>query len=315
MIDKTNYSSDVTFLINSCDKFDDVWPIYFKALKAQFPESTNFPFVLNTESKTFSFENFDINCYQFYKGNEKLDSWSMRLYKTLDAINTEFIVFSLEDYFIEERVDFNKFLKAIDFIKTDPDIDMISFMTYGNDNRHYYIDDNKCDFLVLYPKIARWKITCKIALWRRKSLMYFLNLYESPWEFEIMGTWRACKSNKKFYTVKPGYKVIEYKPYSLGIHQNKWKNSNISKEYFSQNGIFVDFAKRGFIEMDDEYSIINTLPSGIFKKVFWKNVFLKFKNNRFSLSLVKIYIYSVIIKFLEKVYVFFNKNKVNIISN
>lgn len=293
--------NDVTFLINSCDKYEDIWPVFFKTLKIQFPECIKFPFVLNTETKSFKFEDFDIKCFQFYKDIKCNDSWSKRLYKTLDTIKTEFVVFSLEDFFIEERVDCNRFLESINIARKDDDIDMISYITYGNDNKHYYIGDNKYDFLVLYPKVAKWKITCKIALWRRTSLMSYLNLNESPWEFEIMGTWRACRSDKKFYTIKPGYKVIEYKPYILGLHGNKWKNKNLCEKYFDKLGIKVDFSKRGFVEMNKMYSIISGFPKDIFKKVFWDSFFEKIENKRFSFKLVKMYIISFAISILEKI--------------
>ena len=52
-------NNDVTFLISSCDKYEDAWHPFFKLLHVH-GGAINYPIVLNTETKSYSSDFFDV---------------------------------------------------------------------------------------------------------------------------------------------------------------------------------------------------------------------------------------------------------------
>ena len=98
--------ADVTFLINSCDKYEDAWHPFFECLW-HFAGEIPYPIILNTETKQFSSPRYSILCIN--TGTKKHMSWSERLLRVLDSVKTDFIFFLLEDYFLKDRFDRERF--------------------------------------------------------------------------------------------------------------------------------------------------------------------------------------------------------------
>ena len=44
--------NDITIIVNSCDKYSDLWYPFFELLRIQWPD-LSYPIILNTESKTY----------------------------------------------------------------------------------------------------------------------------------------------------------------------------------------------------------------------------------------------------------------------
>ena len=53
------YMDKIALLVNSCDKYEDLWAPFFTLLKKYW--NPEYPIVLNTESKDFNFEGLNIN--------------------------------------------------------------------------------------------------------------------------------------------------------------------------------------------------------------------------------------------------------------
>ena len=54
-----------TFIVNSCDANEDTWVPFFMCLEKNWPEM-NWPVVLNTESKSFTFGKYKIDSYGLF---------------------------------------------------------------------------------------------------------------------------------------------------------------------------------------------------------------------------------------------------------
>ena len=64
------HSDRYTIVVSSCDAYSDLWEPFFKVLKAEWKGLDKIPIVLNTESKSFSYDGLDIRTMKMYpKGN------------------------------------------------------------------------------------------------------------------------------------------------------------------------------------------------------------------------------------------------------
>lgn len=115
--------NDVTIFISSCDLYEDAWMPVIALLKKQWPEC-KYPIVLGTEEKLFDspLENVQTICAG------KNISWTERVRRCLSKIDTEYVLFMLEDYFLFDKVKVEGFEKALDIIRNDKTVGMIHFV-------------------------------------------------------------------------------------------------------------------------------------------------------------------------------------------
>ena len=105
---------DLSILVNSCDSFEDCWDPFFKLFEKYWPDC-NLPIILNTEYKVF--DNKKVVSSKSACGFKKKLTWSEALLNALNLVDTEFILYLQEDYFIEEYVDVDSIRKAVNFLK------------------------------------------------------------------------------------------------------------------------------------------------------------------------------------------------------
>lgn len=228
----------VSVLINTCDKYEDVWYPFFRF----FRRNWNCPYkvYLNTETKQCK-ENDVINLNSGF-----CDSWSLRLKNALKKIKSKYVIFLLEDFFLLEPVEQNEIDNTIKIMESDKKISVITFEICQRflSKPTKYFGYNQRDLSSMYF------LNCQASIWRRKDLIEFLNPYENPWQFELFGSNRA-KLYSKLFLVSNGSSSLPFK-YKInvdsgyGIYRGKWLKSNV--KLFLENGLDVDFNKLGFYD-------------------------------------------------------------------
>ncbi len=238
--------TELTILVNSCDKYEDAWDPFFKLFKTNFPYCEKCNILLNTETKEYKcdFLNVTTVC------GGKDASWSQRLKKGLEIANTEIVLFFLEDFFLQEKVNQTMFDEAFNLIKNNPDIGYIGLK--HSPERAFsdpsYIPKDK--FFSRDLLATTYRITAMSVLWRKDWLLELLDESENAWEFEV----NASKRSKNFT-----YKVLEINningvcppvfcfedkiKYGYGITHGQWLPKN--KELFEKYGIVVNFENLG----------------------------------------------------------------------
>jgi hypothetical protein len=237
---------DCTFIVNSCDAQSDIWLPFFLCLEKYWPEM-NWPIVLNTESKTYKYKNYDIKTFRLFEG--KKDKWSQRLKETLKQIKTKYIFFMLDDFFIVEPVDTKFINQCFKWMDENPKIAVFSFHPVIDDNN---MPSSKYKGFEKRPKHGNYMLNCQAAIWRRDRLIKFLKNAESPWDFEVYGSIRVSGFHDDFYTLLPKHKhPIEYnmRKGGTGLVRGMWSKS-VVVPLFKELGIKVDFNKRGFAPED-----------------------------------------------------------------
>ncbi len=227
----------ISVLVNSCDKYEDAWKPFFHFFKKHW-SACPYKVYLNTESKQYVDDDIEIHTINSRKGI----SWSKRLKNALKQIDTEYIIFLLEDFFFLDDVDQGEIDKCLGYMEEDKKITTISFVNYvkpkllpSNIPGYGEKDEN-----------GRYFLGCQAALWRRKDLIKYLSPYENAWQYEEVGTERAKLYGKKFLKTYESHAfVYELIPESggFGICNGKWLESNV--DLFKKEGLSVNFDRLG----------------------------------------------------------------------
>lgn len=238
-----NNRTDYTLVVASCDNYSDIWNPYFRLLKINWPEFDKH-IILICENKSFSFNGLDIEVVNI---NDKY--WSNRLIVALKKVKTKYVLFSLDDFFINDKVDNEEIVFCLNELNKHKDIATFSFAdSLVND-----VDDGVYQNYDLRHLYGEYRFNTQAALWRKKDLLKVLRKNESAWDAENNGTFRArvLLKNKRFYSVKKTKKLAISYEFGGGLHHGAWtKDTPALFDKYNITGI--DFSKRGFDEKPTE---------------------------------------------------------------
>lgn len=232
----------VTIVVNSCDLYEDAWEPNFKLFKIQWP-GCPYDFILNSETKIYNgeVENVRTICYR------KKSTWTERFRYVLEQIDSPYVLITLEDYFLLNKVNSDVFEKAVSIMENNLNVGMICLsQTSREDIKTDQYEDENFYSRVINEKCMIW---CRICLYRRDYLLELLRDHETIWEFEQYASYRARKldyiilqqnnSSPEVFTFK--IKIED----GYGITRGKWLPKNI--ELFEKHGIKVDFDRLGIL--------------------------------------------------------------------
>ncbi|MEG0751435.1 MAG: hypothetical protein RR998_05495 [Oscillospiraceae bacterium] len=232
---------DCTVIVSSCDAYSDLWPPFFTLLKRNW--NCLFPIVLNTESKSFSFDGLDIKTLSLFREGESVP-WGKRLRETLARVDSEYILFLLEDFYLTSAVDEKRLDEVFQWMEENHDIAVFSFYPAPGDNEK----SERYKGFEKRAQRAAYRFNAQAALWRRERIIGFVEPHESAWEWEHTGNERSYSVADAFYSAIEGYpQIFPYDPFVHGLYDGKWLKA--VPELFAQNGIEVDFAERGFFDL------------------------------------------------------------------
>ena len=166
-----------TVLINSCDRYAEAWKPFITLFDIHW-KNCPFNVCIATESIDANFPN--VTTIKTGTG-----SWSKRLNLALNAISTPYVIFMLEDFFLQGDVNEDELVKCVHYMENDPHIGAFYYCrTEGYDipsNRYPgYFDMNKSNRIIYH-------LNCQAALWDRKTLVEATKNEISPWDFEMKG--------------------------------------------------------------------------------------------------------------------------------
>ncbi len=266
--------NNCTIVVSSCDSYEDTWYPFFKIMDNQWKDRS-YPIVLNTESKSFDYGDMNIKTFNFYKPGKKVP-WGKRLIRTLKAIDTEYILFMLDDFFLLEPVDQKRIEQCIEWMDQDKEIAVFSFWRTHQPN----IKDGKYPHFEKRPQNGEYRLNCQAAVWRREKLISYIRPHEDPWQWEILGSQRSSRYPEKFYS------AIENEPLIMvydwfsggGVHRGKWTKGVV--DLFKKYNIECNFSKRGFV---GDITDIKTPPKK--RNIVYRG--LRYFHRKISLKIVR----------------------------
>ena len=240
--------NDLTILVNSSDGFEDCWAPFFTLFAKYWPGCTS-PIVLNTETKDAAFAGLTLRASRVALGEARRLTWSECLARCLDRIDTPYVLYLQEDFFLEAPVQtalIERFMNTLRHGRAD----VIRLMECGGSGPWHPTDDA---LLWRVDQHAAYRIALQAALWRKNTLRSHLRMHESPWQLEVFGSARArrvkdqvlCVNRDRFHG--HGTEVFPYEP--TGVVKGRWER-HIVEPLFAKQGIDIDFSLRGFYDPD-----------------------------------------------------------------
>ena len=245
-------NTDVTFLVNSCDKYEDAWHPFFECLW-HFAGELPYPIILNTETKRYASPRYPVLCVN--TDTKKRLTWSERLLHVLESVHTEFVFFLLEDYFLKDVFDRDRFEAVVAYMKANPDVAIVDvrprWASSPEEVKQNAVTYKDAEDEFKERNNAEFNITCSPGVWRTAALKELLRPHEDVWDFEIYSGIRAKKYGwtvVRFITRAPG--IYEYEDQiwgsGMGITGGHWLPNN--KPFFDSLGIQVNYNRLGIMD-------------------------------------------------------------------
>jgi hypothetical protein len=237
---------ETTIVINTCDAYEDVLGLYFSAFQEHWP-GCPYKIVLNTESKKLSFRDIDVTSHNFNSPTGQ-DIWGLRLKQTLNSCQSKYVIMLYDDFILEGRVGQEKITSCVTWLEENADIAVFYF---SNIPVNANIADDRFENFELIPKRGDYKLNSAPAIWRRESLLEFVEDSDNPWAWEFFGSYRTYRSPKLFYCVQKGHEDIYPYNYSLGgaVYRGKWVGA-VVLPLIEKYNLPIDVNRRGLV--DDE---------------------------------------------------------------
>ncbi|MFM9835206.1 MAG: hypothetical protein ACKVOA_03810, partial [Methylophilaceae bacterium] len=201
---------------------------------------------LNTETKDYSFKGLNIVCAKVAIGENRRLTWSECLERALDYIQTPYILYLQEDYFLEASVRVEALESMLSELR-EGRADVVRLSEAIDAGPWGKVDDA---LIWQVSKKAKYQLSLQAALWCKGFLLQQVRAHESPWQFESFGSMRLRrqKNNKIFCINRDLYsgenkEIFPYTP--TGVIAGKWVR-NIVEPLFAKHKIAVDFSQRGF---------------------------------------------------------------------
>ena len=215
----------ITILVNSCDLYEDAWYPFFYLLRKHWP-ACNYNIVLNTETKQYHDDYFNIKTIN--TGTEL--SWTARLRYVLNKIDTEYVLFFLEDFFLITDVKQEAFDKAVELISNNKDIGLIHFTPSEKTMPVPKYDLDNC-FYELPVKKRTLRTRVAVSLFRKDYFLKLLYGDENPWQYERESHIRSMFAGYKIYRQSyelypPTFTYFIDASIGVGITAKKWLSNN-----------------------------------------------------------------------------------------
>lgn len=225
-----------TLLVNSCDSYEDCWDGFFDLLLIQW-KNFNMKVVLNTETKNYSHDGLSIETMGLCA---KEMPWGKRLIETLKRIDTKYILFALDDFYLDQPVRVEELQKCYDYMEQNSEIAYFSFLPTNDKNN---VASTKYIGFEKRSQNGDYRLNCQFALWNRESLLSFIRPHESPWEWELYGSKRSHRYKQEMYSVQAGVPpVFSYKNGEV-IMRSRWYLSRV-QPLIDKYGLEIDLTKR-----------------------------------------------------------------------
>lgn len=224
-------------LICTCDKNADIWPYFFHFFKKHYPDCP-YPIYLNTETEKYEDPDLKITSLQAHKPGDPA-GWSRRLRDYLNAMDSEYVIILLEDFFFMADVRTDELERCM--MRMDQDKMIANFIF--DSGRHMCHESEFPEYLIQDRK-APFRLCLQAGIWRRKTLLKYLRNHENPWQFEIWGSKRARRWKEKSFVLKKDEPKVFTYPSGGAIADNRWRGDDICR-IMRENGFDIDFEARG----------------------------------------------------------------------
>jgi hypothetical protein len=263
----------LSILVISCDKYADVWPIFFRLFFKYWPDC---PFKIYLSSNLKEYEDPRIQSIKVGKDI----SWGSNLQVALSKITSKYVLTFLEDFLIFKPIDTNKIKRQFENIQQ---LDGHYLRLRDNPKPDKSLESTS-EIGEISPG-QNWRVAMQPAIWKHSSLVGLLRPDETAWDMEINGSIRSNEMITGFYST---YDCLIF--FNNGIEGSNWLRYNLP--YLKKEGIVLPVSQfpvmtrrkhiLRFISNKLNHLLVN--PAKLTVKKYFPKVFLKLKNAKTSSS-------------------------------
>jgi len=221
---------DIPLLVVSCDRYADLWPVFFDVLRARWPDCP-FPLYLGSNQARFERPGVTTLC----AGVDR--SWAGNLSRMLDLLSSEYVLFFLEDFFLRSAVNTESVVSAVNYFRSR-NVDCGRLAPLPAPTPLPPVPFPDCPTMGPVPPEFPYRVSAQIALWRVPALREYLVPGFSAWDFEHIGTRMSRHKSQVF--AGPFAALIDY---DHGVEKGRWKLEGI--EICRAAGVTPDTRARG----------------------------------------------------------------------
>lgn len=168
----------LAIVVVSCDKYGDLWDDVFNLLDIHWKDRP-YKTYLATDSKPFEREGVEV----LYFGN--IRQWMVCTRKAVEKIDTPYVLFLMEDYFVIKDIDTSIIEEDIRFMEEHH----VDFMNLHQ--KPYFLNEEESKFLNpsvrTIPNNTRYGLDTAGAIWRKDFFLEQLNREDGDaWRFEAI---------------------------------------------------------------------------------------------------------------------------------
>lgn len=237
-MNKESKPHDLTIVVNTCDAYHDVLGIFFHALQDCWPDCPH-PVVINTESRTYSHS----ARVHHHSSPNAVDDWGARLRATLSTIDSEYVMMLYDDFILDAPVSHERMSQGLGLLQKQAS----AVVAYLIDTALPLSCTDTDEMFVTIKDRVDYRLNSAPAIWRKQALMDYTETGDTPWAWEVFGTYRTWGDGRVFYSLNP--KQPDIYPYNHdkggAIYRGKWVREvvdNVAQKY----PLNIDWAQRGF---------------------------------------------------------------------
>lgn len=206
---------DCTVLVTSCDAYRDVEGPFLQLFRKYWPDC---PFELVIVSETGAAAGFDRTILM-----GKSPEWRTRTVGALEQIETPYVLFLCNDYFLNAPVDTARILSFVETMRVK------NALNY-----------RLCPDPPQAIKNTAYSVSCKAGIWNREFMLALARKYPSAWEFERKGSYDFDPSDPRPLLVT----ATQEFPFLDVVHKGYWEPW--AADFLRREKVDVDISRRGF---------------------------------------------------------------------
>jgi hypothetical protein len=239
----TSQSERCVVVVNSCDAYADVWPLFFAAFKDRWPHCP-FPLVVNTESLDAAAPGLRVSSHVMAP-HEQSSPWGARLLSTLKDQSSEYVLMLFDDFVLEEPVEGEAIDRCLGWMDADPSISVFYLSHVPGAVR----PESTYPGFEAIPRLTNYRLNSAPALWRRQHLIELTREDDNPWIWELFGTSRTFLHRGRYFCARPGQETVYRYNYTMGgaIYRGKWV-PQVAGPLIERYGLGIDMRVRGITD-------------------------------------------------------------------
>ena len=219
---------DFAIVVFSCDKNDEVWPVFKHCLDKYWDNHPN-TYLL---TETIKYNEIKTICR-----NYEIDKWTRRIRESLEEIPENNLLFICDDCFLNKKINYEKFLKSLDLLNKD-NVACVQYEVSGDPA------DIDCEYEGFKKKTpnSMYVVSLLCGIWKKDKLIKVIEEDMSPWNIEQ----KQDSKGFDYYQVKDD-KILSWYRDALGanaaIRMGRWMPG--IKEFLQEENLTINLNKKG----------------------------------------------------------------------